>query len=374
LYLVRLPASIRAAVMTFLVIIPAAARSQVSPAAGSVPPDDTPVIKIGATIFTDYTLTKAPKIRDANGDSVSLSAFNVARAYLNITGSISHLMAFRITPDIARETGTGPSLSGSLEYRLKYAYGQLSLDDWTNKGSWIRIGIQQTPWVDFEEGIYRYRFQGPVFMDREGYLSSSDAGLSLKWMLPSNYGDVHVGMYNGETYSKAETNDQKALQGRFTLRPFATQAPVLRGFRLSAFYDADHYVADAPRTRVIGAVTYEHQYVNVGAQYAKTTDQAVAKPTPAAEIDGKGYSLWVTPKTKNGWEALLRMDNLTPNDASATSTQKRKRTIAGIAYWLPHQGSVSSGWLLNVDNTTFDNFTPALAKQTRLSLHGLINF
>ena len=72
-------------------------------------------------------------------------------------------LAFRITPDIARETGAGASLSGSAEYRLKYAYGQLSLDDWLPRGSWVRLGIQQTPFVDFQEGIYRYRFQGTVF-------------------------------------------------------------------------------------------------------------------------------------------------------------------------------------------------------------------
>ena len=51
-----------------------------------------------------------------------------------------------------------------------------------------------------------------------------------------------------------------------------------------------------------------------------------------------------------------------------------RRTIAGIAYWLPHQGSVSSGWLLNIDRTSFDNYAPALPTQTRLALHGLINF
>ena len=35
------------------------------------------------------------------------------------------------------------------------------------KASWVRLGIQQTPWVDFEESVYRYRFQGPIFTDRE---------------------------------------------------------------------------------------------------------------------------------------------------------------------------------------------------------------
>ena len=31
--------------------------------------------------------------------------FDVARAYINITGKISHLVAFRITPDITRQSG-----------------------------------------------------------------------------------------------------------------------------------------------------------------------------------------------------------------------------------------------------------------------------
>ena len=71
------------------------------------------------------------------------------------------------TPDIARETSPVSSLSGSLELRIKYAFLQTNFDDWMTRGSWARLGIQQTPWVDFEEGIYRYRFQGTVFVERD---------------------------------------------------------------------------------------------------------------------------------------------------------------------------------------------------------------
>ena len=48
---------------------------------------------------------------------------------------------------------------------MKYAYAQFNLDDWTGnlKSTWVRLGIQQTPIIDFQEGIYRYRFQGTVF-------------------------------------------------------------------------------------------------------------------------------------------------------------------------------------------------------------------
>src|SRR4029078_9267990 len=112
----------------------------------------------------------------------------------------------RFTPDIVRDTGAASSLNGSLTFRVKYAFAQLNLDDWMTRGSWARFGIQQTPWVDFQEGIYRYRFQGQVFSEREGYLASSDAGVSFHYNLPSNYGDLHVGIYNGENYNRAETN------------------------------------------------------------------------------------------------------------------------------------------------------------------------
>ena len=120
----------RVFVWTGLIALAAPASAQVTPAAGYVPPDDTQAIRVGAVIFYDYTYQKEPKITDAAGNLISPSAFNVARTYINVTGNISHVVAFRITPDITRETFTGPALSGSLVFRLKYGYAQFNLDDW----------------------------------------------------------------------------------------------------------------------------------------------------------------------------------------------------------------------------------------------------
>src|SRR5262249_44352949 len=127
------------------------------PAAGYTPPDDTPSIRFGITLFPAYTVQTNPQVTDAEGKSVSKGAFDVLRAYINVTGNISHLVSFRITPDITRESGlltlTSPNTvsSDSLVYRIKYAFGQFNLDDWMTTGSWVRLGIQQTPWVDFDE-------------------------------------------------------------------------------------------------------------------------------------------------------------------------------------------------------------------------------
>src|SRR3954451_19282809 len=163
--------------MAFIVALftplPCAAQATAGAPPGQPAADDIPSVKVGGTLFADYTVVQAPEVRDADGNTVVANAFNVGRAYLNVTGRISHLVSFRITPDIFRESGAGSSLNGSYVFRLKYAYAQFTLgQSSTAPGcTWVRLGLQQTPWVDFIEPIYRYRFQGMTFEDREGFSS-----------------------------------------------------------------------------------------------------------------------------------------------------------------------------------------------------------
>jgi hypothetical protein len=359
------------------------ASAQVTPAVGYTPPDDTPSIKIGAVIFADYTYQQQPTSKDADGNVMNSSSFNVARAYINVTGNISHIVAFRITPDVTRVALSGNSLDGSMTYRIKYAYAQINLDDWLPRGSWVRVGIQQTPFIDSIEGIYRYRFQGTVFPEREGYMSSADAGVSFRTTFPNNYGDVHIGYYNGDGYSKAEVNDQKALMVRVGFKPLPRHQ-VMKGWRIQGFYTADHYQQDAPRTRAIFNTTFEHPYLNVGFDYLDAHDQTSAKPG-SQNLHGQGWSFWATPKKvfTNGAsiEALLRYDNMEPTKdvvvvggSPLAVPGVNKRTIGGIAYWFPKQGSVSAALLLDVENVTYSDFTTPKPMQQKIFLHTLISF
>ncbi len=341
--------------------------AQVTPAAGYVPPDDTPSIRVGVTIFADYTYQDTPEVKDADGNSVHLNSFNVGRAYINVTGQINHYIAFRVTPDITRETDAGSSIDGSYTYRLKYAFAQFNFDDWMPRGSWARFGLQQTPYVDYAEGIYRYRFQGTIFAEREGFLTSSDNAASFHYNFAQNYGDIHVGIYNGEGYSKPEANDTKAFQIRGTVRP-VPKAKVLRGLRFTGFFDGDDYVKNGEKQRSIFATTFEHPYVNLSFEYMATKDQTSSLKSVT---DGKGWSFWANPKTTKGWEALLRFDHFEPDD---NTSQKRERQIVGIWYWFPHQGNVATALLLDYDNATFKNFTPAQATQTKIAVHGLVSY
>jgi hypothetical protein len=231
----------------------------------------------------------------------------------------------------------------------------------------VRFGVNQTPYVDWLEGIYHYRFQGQIMVERDGYLSSSDFGASLHYNFAGNYGDVHVGYYNGDTYKKAEANDRAAIEARVSFRP-APNVGGLKGLRLTAFYDGDYYAQSDPRTRVIGTVTYEHKYVNAGFEYIQAKDQANAA---AAEVDGRGYSVWATPRFGKGWEALLRYDNLTPDrDVDA----QKHREIAGVSYWFKMpQPSTQAALLLDYDHVKYDAALN-LPNETRYAFHTLFNF
>ena len=355
--------------VVLLLLISSGAFAQVTPAAGYTPPNDTPSVKVGTTIFTDFTYQESPEIQDADKNNVKLSSFNVSRAYINVIGSLNHYLGFRITPDVVRETGAGSALNGSLTFRLKYAYGQFNLDDWTTHGSWIRFGITQTPYIDYTEGIYRYRFQGTIFVDREGFLSSADAGANGHWNFPGNYGDIHAGFFNGENYNHTETNNQKAFQVRATVRPLPLGG-VWKGLRLTGFADQDAPSSHGQRQRHIGQLTFEHPLINLGAEYLQAKDKASGA---VAEVDAKGWSVWATPRFgTTGWELLLRHDDLEPNKNIAS--QKRKRNIAGVAYWFHPLQGVQTALLADYDSLERTGITPSVPKTTNYAVHALINF
>jgi hypothetical protein len=225
-----------------------------------------------------------------------------------------------------------------------------------------------------------------MFVERAGYMSSSDAGVSVHYNFPKNYGDFHVGYYNGENYNRAEVNDQKGLMVRATGRPFARSTPILRGLRGHIFYVGDNYVKDGERKRTVASVTYEHTFATAAFEYLDARDQRSALPLPGNDaIKGRGYSAWVTPRTPQGWEGLIRYDHLTPNTSSAFAplstagnlttafdSQQQNRVIVGLAYWFKLQGSVTASLLVDYDGQVFKNLTTPETKT--VAVHALVNF
>ncbi len=196
---------------------------------------------------------------------------------------------------------------------------------------------------------------------------------------------VHLGLYNGEGYTKAEANNQKAFMARVGFRPLHAH-PILRNWRVQGFWTHDNYMANAPRNRTVFNTIFEHPYINMGFDYLWTKDKTTAvlvNNIPAPTLDGKGWSVWLTPKKPfaNGSsvEALIRYDHMKPGGtAGATAITSpdglNQRTIAGVSYWFPKQGSVSAALLFDYEQVKFSNWTPSKPTQQRVFVHSLISF
>jgi hypothetical protein len=255
-----------------------------------------------------------------------LNSFDVTRAYLNINAQLASRVRFRFTPDIRRITDG--SLAGSLTLRVKYAFGQL--DTLGRPGSWARFGLHQTPWLDFEESINRYRVQGTMFAEREGLIpGSGDFGASYFTPLPGGYGEFHGGIFNGEGFTQPEANKYKSIQARLTVRPFPNRG-IANGLRVSGFFNAGWYAEDRPRHLGIVMGSFEHRNLVVTLEHLNATETPSAV-TPV-EIDRNGWSVFVEPRQgPQGWAGLVRYDSFEADETLSDNAQHR--LIVGAGYW-----------------------------------------
>jgi hypothetical protein len=212
-----------------------------------------------------------------------------------------------------------------------------------------------------------------VFVERDGGQSSADAGVSFRTPLPDRYGDVQVGLYNGEGYSQPDANGKVSVQVMATVRPFAASDGPAAGLRATAFYDHGYYVQNTKRRRFFANAMVEHARFNAGVDVVVGSDQT---RTFAPEVDSTGVSFFVTPffqEKGSGFEGLLRYDRYSSDSGAADGT--RNRVIVGGAYWFPNTGSAQAALLVDFEQVTASGgLFASERKQQRISLHGLINF
>ena len=184
------------------------------------PPRTFPVVTFGVVSFLQY----AAELHESDG----YNAFDVTRGYFNVKARLSDRVRVRFTPDV-RPT-TDASLDRNLALRLEYA----SLDVQATDSVAIMFGLHETPWLTFEESLNRYRVLGPLFAERLGLIpGATDLGASIK--ATGGRTEVHVGVYNGEGYGRAEIDKYKSIDGRATFRPFDEDSE-LGNVSISGFY------------------------------------------------------------------------------------------------------------------------------------------
>jgi len=281
-------------------------------AAATPPVPAAPVVTFGVVSFLQYDA----ELHESNG----YNAFDVTRGYLNIQARLTDRVRVRFTPDV-RPT-TDASLNQNLALRLEYA----SLDAKVTDGVSILFGLHEMPWLTFEESVNRYRVLGPFFAERMGLIPGpTDLGVSVK--ATGERTEVHVGVYNGEGYGRAEIDKYKSIDGRVTLRPFSKDSEA-GNVSISGFYQYGWYAKDRPRNVAIVMGSYEVPHVVATAQYLSATDN----PFVAVDVQRRGLSFFGEGRQgPTGWAGVGGVDFFDP-DASNDS-DSRRRYVFGGAHW-----------------------------------------
>jgi hypothetical protein len=289
------------------------APDQTSPR-GAVTPAATnfPQVTFGVLSFLQYEA----QLHESNG----YNAFDVTRGYLNIRARLNDRVSFRFTPDV-RPT-IDANLDQNLGLRLEYA----ALDVKATDGITVMFGLHEMPWLAFEESVNRYRVVGPFFAERLGLIPGPvDLGMSVK--ATGERTEVHVGIYNGEGFGRAEIDKYKSIDGRGTFKPFDPESE-LGKVTISGFYQYGWYAKDRPRNVAIGMGTYESEKVLLTAQYLSATDN----PFVAVDIKRHGLSFFGEGRQGPiGWAGIGGLDIFDPDADNDNDSQRR--LMMGGAHW-----------------------------------------
>lgn len=259
----------------------------------------------------------------------------------------------RVTADIYT-SGT------SLAYRLKYAYFAYTP---TNSPLTYKFGLLHTPWVDYEEGLWGYRMQGSIALDRNHYLTSSDVGIGVDGAWNQDQVNMQVTFVNGEGYSGGSGDQRKDIEGRVSVRLVDTDDMGSRGgLRLTGYAGYGKPTDGGTRQRFVGMVSYKSKLATLAGEYAITKDSVAAGP----KLDGQVFSGFGVLNVPNSNVALIgRVDYVKPdkNALSTTPGFTNTRFIAGVSYRL----SPNILLLADVDILSYKNGSPSPAAEATRS-------
>ncbi len=326
-------------------------------------------LSIGGLSYIDYSFGQAAQN--------NYNRFTLQRVYINVNKEITPWFKARITPDIT----AGADKTGDYTIRMKYAYADfLPSDLGYLTDTTIRAGLEQTPFLEFEEALNGYRMQSPMFQDKRGIITSSDLGISMLGNIAGKlgkkqtealgnskfagrYGTYSIGVYNGGGYSAAnEKNHNKSIQARLTIRPLPDMLP---GLQLTYFgitgEDNDTPSATGATngktqkwTNKTGLISYQHRLFVLSGEYMR--GKGSFKGDTATAKDKSGYSIFgkiILPVYEKA-AFFARYDSFDP-DKNA-SNDRIKTTIGGASYRIYGDNYLVAAYeKTHTEGTTYDD-------------------
>jgi len=269
--------------------------------------------------------------------SEGANEFDLSRCYLNVKGAVFEKLNYRVTGDVYRPTtyeydlvqdpDTGEytleptSSKGSLAFRVKYAY--IDVTDVIPNHS-IFAGVEKTPWADFEQDIWGWRVLRKVAWDNWGYGPSADLGFGVGGVLFNGLLTHHLTYTNGPGYDLPENGlSGKDVTYRVSAYPLVNDE-TWGGVSVSAVVKAGNLgekvgpnQAKNPVTAYGGLLGAQHPYFNFGAGYFMQTSGEDNATLGSEKVTGNIMTAYATGhfRVTEGMTVhpLVRYDAFEPN-------------------------------------------------------------
>jgi hypothetical protein len=320
---------------------PPTEQAQAQPSA-EPPQQEAPATKLpewlGRTTFSGTAYFRYS--RELQRGAKDFNQFEFDRIYFIFRSQLTDRVSLRYTMEGARRDP-----EGDFDIATKHFF--IEVAKFPFDSSRVVAGLADLPWVPYEEGIWGYRFQGTVFPDREGYLTSTDLGASWKVDLPDKRGDLHLSFVNGEGWTKPEAGKYKDVHLRFTLSPF--RSGWAKGIFLGAFgslgnYDGVPLGLPNDRRRAILQGGYRGKHLRFMGSYLWASDPVtqllsrhpslVARAGQLAQARGLSVftvvNLGMFSDAGEKWELIARYDRLDPD--RLLPDNEHQRWIFGPSY------------------------------------------
>lgn len=298
------------------------------------------------------------------------NSFDVSRLYLTVRGQLQRGLDSRVTIDVDDREGDGDAL----QLRLKYAYLAWRPD--TGPVT-IRLGMIPTPMIGTIERIWDYRMQGSVAADRNGYLVSSDFGVSAESSWHQDRVTISAGLFNGEGYDAPEGDHRKDVAARasWQLAQSDTTGPGA-GLRITGYGHFGRPTGGGIRSRMMAMLSWQSRRFTLGAEQLWSNDSTAAA---ASRTRGTVTSVWGVYRMPGAPVAVIaRVDRVDP-DVDVTPTQPdptsdvQTRTIVGVSYQVsPQVRILVDADLLSLEHGSPDNAFNASRRS--LYLHTAFTF
>ena len=280
------------------------------------------LVSVSGQIFGSYSYSTF----GTNGKEYN--KFDLDRSYITVRGSIADRWSMQLTTDLYRGADTNTYYKG-FGVRMKFAYLEYSPDKW----SW-RFGLIPGPFHSVEELAWKYRGVAQTGTDRYGYFATADLGISGSYKLPSGYGELGAGVYNGKGYTSPETDKYKDIAFRASLNPFPSHQ-LLRSLMVAGFttigYENGKKYSGLPKNRYGVLGYYSYSIASIGIEYGTRTDAPTHPDTTKTgsftSVFGEVQSPW---NSLDAFSIIWRYDFVDPN--TSNDNDGYDFAVVGITY------------------------------------------